>query len=68
MACSFVYLVAVVDWFSRRVMAWRLSIAMLAAFRVEALEETLVRYDRVTTKIGVRKIRIGTVRKQSELP
>jgi putative transposase len=43
MARGFVYLAAVVDWFSRRVLAWRLSITMEAAFRIEALEEALAR-------------------------
>ena len=33
MAKGFVYLVAVVDWFSRRVLAWRLSITMDVSFR-----------------------------------
>jgi putative transposase len=46
MARGFVYLAAVVDWFSRRVLAWRLSITMEAAFCIEALEEALVRYGR----------------------
>jgi putative transposase len=41
MARGFVYLAAVVDWYSRRVLAWRLSITMEAAFCVEALEEAL---------------------------
>jgi putative transposase len=41
---GFVYLAAVVDWFSRRVLAWRLSITMEAAFCVEALEDALARY------------------------
>ena len=44
MARGFVYLAAVVDWFSRRVLTWRLSITMEAAFCVEALEEALSRY------------------------
>ena len=44
MARGFVYLAAVVDWFSRRVLAWRLSITMEAGFCVEALEEALARY------------------------
>ena len=44
MARGFVYLAAVVDWFSRRVLAWRLSITMEATFCVEALEESLARY------------------------
>jgi putative transposase len=41
MAHGFVYLAAVVDWFSRRVLAWRLSITMEASFCIEALEEAL---------------------------
>jgi putative transposase len=44
MARGFVYLAAVVDWFSRRVLAWRLSITLEAAFCVEAVEEALGRY------------------------
>jgi putative transposase len=44
MARGFVYLVAIVDWFSRKVLAWRLSITMEADFCVEALEEALARY------------------------
>jgi transposase InsO family protein len=34
----------VLDWFSRRVLSWRVSITMEAAFRVETLEDTLARY------------------------
>jgi len=44
MARGFVYLTAVVDWFSRRVLSWRVSITMEAAFCVEALEEALARH------------------------
>lgn len=44
MAKGFVYLIAVVDWFSRRVLSWRLSITMDTAFCVEALEEALARH------------------------
>ena len=44
MAKGFVYLVAIVDWFSRKVLSWRLSITMEADFCVEALEEALARY------------------------
>ena len=40
-ARGFVYLTAVVDWFSRRVLAWKLSITMEAAFCIETLEEAL---------------------------
>jgi putative transposase len=46
MARGFVHLAAVVDWFSRRVLAWRLSITLEAAFCIEALEEALARYGR----------------------
>jgi putative transposase len=46
MARGFVYLAAVIDWFSRRVLAWRLSITLEAAFCVEALEEALARHGR----------------------
>jgi putative transposase len=46
MARGFVYLAAVIDWFSRRVLAWRLSITMEAAFCVEALKEALARHSR----------------------
>jgi putative transposase len=44
MAKGFVYLVAVMDWFSRRVLAWRLSIGMETDFCVEALREAMDRY------------------------
>ena len=43
---GFVYLAAVVDWFSRRVLSWRLSIIMDTAFCLEAVEEALARYGR----------------------
>ena len=41
---GFVYLAAVVDWCSRRVLAHRVSITMEAAFCVEALEEALAKH------------------------
>ena len=44
MAKGFVYLVAVMDWFSRRVLAWRVSISLNTSFCVEALQEALERY------------------------
>src|SRR6202521_5195077 len=43
MARGFVYLTAVMDWFSRRVLAWRLSITMGAEFCIEAVEEARAR-------------------------
>jgi putative transposase len=44
MARGFVYLAAVIDWFSRKVLSWRLSITMDKAFCIEAAEEALARY------------------------
>ena len=41
MARGFVYLAVVLDWASRRVLSWRLSITMEAAFCVETLEDAL---------------------------
>jgi putative transposase len=46
MARGFVYLAAIVDWFSRKVLAWRLSITLEAGFCIEALQEALERYGR----------------------
>ena len=46
MALGFVYLAAVVDWFTRRVISWRLSITMETNFCIEALEEALSRNEK----------------------
>jgi putative transposase len=46
MAKGFLYLVVIMDWVSRAVLAWRLSNTLAADFCVEALEEALVRYGR----------------------
>ena len=46
MARGFIYLAAVVDWFSRRVLAWKLSITMDVSFCIEALEEALSRNEK----------------------
>jgi putative transposase len=43
MARGFVYLAAVVDWFSRKVLAWRVSVSMDSCFCIEAVEEALAR-------------------------
>jgi putative transposase len=45
MSRGFCYLVAIMDWASRRVLSWRLSSTLDASFCVEALEEALRRYD-----------------------
>jgi putative transposase len=44
MARGFLYLVAVMDWHSRKVLAWRLSNTMTVDFCVEALQEALARF------------------------
>jgi putative transposase len=44
MAKGFMYLVAIIDWHSRRVLSWRLSNTLDASFCVEALEEALRRH------------------------
>ena len=41
---GFLYLVAIMDWASRRVLAWRLSNTMTADFCVEALEQALAHH------------------------
>jgi len=46
MTRGFVYLAVVLDWFSRRVLAWRVSITMEAAFCVETLEDALAHHDK----------------------
>ena len=48
MAKGFVYLVAVIDWYSRKVLSWRLSNTLDADFCVEALQEALACYGRPT--------------------
>ena len=45
MAKGFCYLVAVMDWASRRVLAWRLSNTLDPSFCTEALEEALKNYE-----------------------
>ena len=44
MAHGFIYLVAIIDWCSRRVLAWRVSNSLEPNFCVEALEEALAHY------------------------
>lgn len=44
MSRGFMYLVAVMDWHSRKVLAWRLSNTLDSSFCVEALQEAIQRY------------------------
>ena len=46
MARGFIYLAAVIDWFTRRILSWRVSITLEAAFCIEAVEEALARYSK----------------------
>jgi putative transposase len=41
---GFVYLFAVMDWASRRVLAWRLSNILTTDFCIEAVQEAIARY------------------------
>jgi putative transposase len=43
---GFLYLVAIMDWHSRRVLSWRLSNTMDVTFSMEALQEALARHGR----------------------
>jgi putative transposase len=45
MAPGFLYVVAIMDWHSRKVLAWRLSNTLTADFCVEALDEALRRFE-----------------------
>jgi putative transposase len=46
MARGYLYLAAVMDWASRRVLAWRVSISLTTDFCLEAVEEALAKYGR----------------------
>jgi putative transposase len=48
MAHGFAYLVAIIDWYSRRVLAWRLSNTLDTSFCLEALDEALTRFPKPT--------------------
>jgi len=44
MARGFVYLAAVMDWFARRILAWRLSNTMEASFCIDAADEAIAKH------------------------
>ena len=44
MAKGFLYLVAIMDWYSRKVLSWRLSNSLDTVFCVDALQEALYKY------------------------
>jgi putative transposase len=69
MARGFVYLAVVLDWFSRRLLAWRLSITMEASFCVEALEDALAHHGKpeiVNYRSGLAVHRLGLHRRPHE--
>lgn len=41
---GFLYLVAIIDWYTRKVLAWQISITLEAGFCVEALNEAIAKY------------------------
>lgn len=41
---GFIYLVAIMDWFSRRVLSWEVSISLESDFCIRALERALLKY------------------------
>jgi putative transposase len=47
-ARGFVYLAAVIDWYSRRMLVWRVSISRDTEFCTDATEETITRYGKPT--------------------
>jgi putative transposase len=44
MESGFIYLTVIMDWFSRKVLSWRLSNSLEGSFCVDALEEAIYRY------------------------
>ena len=44
MAQGFVYLVAIIDWFSRYILSWKLSISLENDFCIEALVEAIEKH------------------------
>jgi hypothetical protein len=49
---GFLYLVAIMDWASRKVLAWRLSNTMDTEFCIEAVEEALAKYGKPEICVG----------------
>lgn len=44
MAQGFVYLVAIIDWFSRYIVSWKVSISLESDFCIDALEAAIIKY------------------------
>ena len=41
---GFIYLVAIIDWYSRKVLSWKISISMDVSFCTQALQEAIDQY------------------------
>jgi putative transposase len=52
LAHGFVYLVAIIDWYSRRVLSWRISNSMEAVFCVDCLEDVLRMFNTDSRECG----------------
>jgi len=61
---GFLYLVAIMDWATRKVLTWRLSNTLDASFCVEALEEAIARYGKPeimnTSRAANTLVRVGS--------
>jgi putative transposase len=68
MARGFVYLAAVMDWFSRRVLAWRLSITLDVEFCLDAVQEVLARHGRPDISARCKSIVAATPTKAANSP
>ena len=65
---GFVYLAAVVDWFSRKVLSWKLSITLDTAFCIEAVEEALAKYGKPDISARCKSIVATTRTRGRNLP
>ena len=62
---GFLYLVAIMDWASRKVLAWQLSNTMEADFCVAALEEAIARYGKPPSSTQIRARSLGSSRRRN---
>jgi putative transposase len=56
MANGFMYLVAIMDWHSRKILSWRISNTWRPAFCIDALQEALSRYGHRKSSIPTRAL------------
>jgi len=58
LAHGFAYLVAVMDWYSRKVLSWRVSNSMDAVFCTDCFEEALLSYDKPEFLIAIKAVNL----------